>query len=72
VGGGWTYRRLGELLRLPESSSNGTVVSAGVRIGAKLIKISPEFRYTHWPNPDIQPGFRTRKNQFEALVGVTF
>lgn len=72
VGGGWTYRRLGDLLRLPESSSNGGVVAAGLRIGSKSIKISPEFRYTHWPNQDIQPGFRTRKSQFEAMVGVTF
>ncbi len=73
VGGGWTYRRLGDLLRFSSgSSSNGGVISAGIRVGTRSIKISPEFRYTHWPNQDIQPGFRTRKSQFDALIGITF
>lgn len=76
VAGGWTHRRLGDVLQRGftsgASSSNGVVVSAGLRIGTKSIKVSPEFRYTHWPNEDVQPGFRTRKNQFEALISVMF
>lgn len=72
LGGGWTYRHLGALLQEPGSKSNGAVVAAGLRIGSKPIKFSPEFRYTHWPNKDIQPSFRTKKNQIEALIGITF
>lgn len=76
VGGGWTYRRLGNILKAGSASgasgSNGAVVSTGIRVGTRSIKLSPEFRYTHWPNQDIQPGFRTRKNQFDVLVGITF
>lgn len=71
VGAGWTYRRIPDLLRF-DSSSNGVVTSAGVRISGGVAKISPEVRYTRWANPDFQPGFRTKKNQFEILVGVTF
>lgn len=71
IGGGWTYRRLNDLLRF-SSSSNGFVGAAGVRIKLPLVKISPEFRYTRWANEDIQPGFRTKKDQAEILVGITF
>jgi len=71
IGGGWTYRRLNELLRFT-SSSNGFVLAAGVRINAPALKISPEVRYTRWANDDIQPGFRTNRNQTEILVGITF
>jgi hypothetical protein len=70
VGGGWTYRHLGDLLGT--SSSNGVVVSTGLRMGLSSINLSPEFRYTRWPNEDIEPGFRARQNQYEALVGLTF
>ena len=71
IGGGWTYRRLNDLLRF-SSSSNGFVLATGVRINVHLMKISPEFRYTRWANGDIQPGFRTNRNQAEFLVGITF
>lgn len=72
VGGGWTYRRLGDLLQPPASQSHGAVVSAGLRISSRRMKLSPELRYTHWPNQDVQSGFRTKKNQIEAMFGVTF
>ncbi len=72
VGGGWTYRKLNDLLREPASSSNGGVVAAGIRLAFGPIRISPEFRYTRWPAKDFQPEFRGRKNQFEFLVGLTF
>jgi len=71
VGVGWTYRKLNDLLRF-SSSSNGFVLATGVRISAIGLKISPEFRYSRWANEDIQPGFRTRKNQAEILLGVSF
>jgi hypothetical protein len=71
IGGGWTYRRLNDLLRF-SSGSNGFVLAAGVRINAVVLKISPELRYTRWVNEDIQPGFRTNRNQLEILIGVSF
>lgn len=42
VGGGWTYRRLGDLLRFG-SSNNGAVAAGGVRLHTPLVKISPDF-----------------------------
>ena len=70
IAGGWTYRNLGDQLSF--SSSNGFVLSSGVRIGLVLIKISPEFRFTRWDDSPSDPGFRTNRNQAEILVGVTF
>jgi hypothetical protein len=72
LGAGWTYRRLDDLLRTSASKSNGPVVSFGLRINSKRIQLSPELRYTHWPNQNIRTGFRTNKNQLEALFGITF
>lgn len=68
---GWTYRRLTDELRF-SSSPNGFVAAAGIRLTAAAVKISPEFRYTRWANEDIQPGFRTKKNQAEILLGFAF
>jgi hypothetical protein len=71
VGGGWTYRRLNDLLRF-SSSSDGLVLAAGVRINAVAVKISPEVRYTRWADKAVEPGFRTNLNQVEILAGITF
>lgn len=71
VGGGYVYRHLNDLVSAA-SGSNGFVLSGGVRISAPLMRIAPEIRYTRWDNPDIQPAFRTKKNQFEILVGLSF
>jgi hypothetical protein len=71
VGGGWTYRRLNELLRF-SSSSHGLVLATGVRINALGLKISPELRYTRWANNAVELGFRTNLNQTDILVGITF
>jgi hypothetical protein len=68
---GWTCRRLNDLLRF-SSGSNGFVLSAGLRIGLLVLKVSPELRYTRWANDDVQPAFRTRKHQAELLVGIGF
>jgi hypothetical protein len=71
IGAGYTYRRISDILD-PLSSQNGFVVSGGVRINVLFLKISPEFRYTRWNTPDVQPAFRTSNNQAEILVGLTF
>jgi hypothetical protein len=71
VGGGWTYRRLGDLVRF-HSGSHGVVVGAGATIKAAVLRISPEFRYTRWPGNDILEPLKTRANQAEILVGLTF
>jgi hypothetical protein len=72
VGVGWTYRHLNDLLNSLSSGSNGFVLAGGVRIDARLLKISPEFRYTHWSNKDVVDTFQTKNNQAEILVGFTF
>lgn len=72
VGSGWTYRRLGDLLHSFSSGSNGFVLAGGVRIDARLLKISPEFRYTHWAKKYTNDTFFTKSNQAEILVGFTF
>jgi hypothetical protein len=72
VGLGWTYRRLSDLLNSFSSGSNGFVLAGGVRVDARLLKISPEFRYTHWANKSAIDTFQTKSNQAEILVGFTF
>src|SRR5690349_17239215 len=72
VGLGWTYRRLADLLDNFSSGSNGFVFAGGVRIDARLLKISPEFRYTRWADKNVANNFRTNSNQAEILVGFTF
>ena len=72
LGLGWTYRRLGDLLNSFSSGSNGFVFAGGVRIDARLLKISPECRYTHWADKNAGDNFRTNSNQAEILVGFTF
>jgi hypothetical protein len=72
VGLGWTYRHLNDLLRSATSGTNGFVFAGGVRIDARLLKISPEFRYTRWAVKDFVDTFQTKRNQAEILVGFTF
>ncbi len=72
VGLGWTYRRLGDLLNSSSSGSNGFVLAGGLRIDARLLKISPEFRYTHSAKKYTNDRFFTNSNQAEILVGFTF
>lgn len=72
IGLGWTYRSLGDLLHSVGSGSNGFVFAGGVRIDARLLKISPEFRYTRWTDKNSADNFRTNSNQAEILVGFTF
>lgn len=63
-------------LRL-HSSSTGVAVGGGLEIKALIVRLSPELRYTHWRdrNVDLGPvnsGLSSSQNQLEFLVGITF
>lgn len=71
LGAGYSYRKLSDLLR-PASGSNGFTVAAGIAVRALVVRLTPEFRYTRWSGGDIQPAFRSARNQAELLVGFSF
>lgn len=56
-------------------SGNGVTVGAGVEVQALLLRVAPEFRYTHWGedshNAVAQP-FTSKQDQVEFLVGFSF
>lgn len=63
-------------VRLHQSSS-GVAIGAGLEVKALIIRLSPEIRYTHWRNHniDLAPvngGIFSKQNQLEFLVGITF
>jgi opacity protein-like surface antigen len=64
---------------LRKRSNTGLVLEAGVEIRAAVLRVSPEIRYTHWGSENFQEpatgltsSLRTRRNQAEFLIGVTF
>lgn len=75
---GYVFRALTDVARLDKNSSQGFVLGAGIRYDLKLIKVSPELRYTRWNNDvfavDAASGntLNSKKNQIEFLIGVTF
>lgn len=71
IAGGVTFRNLPDILN-PASSSSGFTLGSGLRFSIPFMRIAPEIRYTHWGTPDVQPAFRTKSNQFEVLVGLSF
>jgi hypothetical protein len=63
---------------LREVPGKGFVLGAGIRYDLKLIKISPELRWTRWgeagftlPNPATD-FLGTKRNQAEFLIGISF
>src|SRR6185312_6856249 len=63
-------------------SNNGVTVGAGVEVQALLLRIAPEFRYTHWSSDSktaptsfllgtLTP-FSSKQDQVEFLVGFSF
>jgi hypothetical protein len=78
LAGGFVFRNIGDIPGLLENNSDGFVAAAGVRLGAVLVRISPEIRYTHWNNQPFAPGafpaggVISNQDQFELLVGLTF
>ncbi len=73
VDGGFVFRRIGDIPLLQDANSKGFVFGAGFRYSLKLIKISPELRYTRWDNEPFQlPSLKSARNQTEFLIGITF
>jgi hypothetical protein len=59
-----------------DAASYGLVVGGGVRIGVGALRLSPQFRYSHWNN--LPAGFNfpngprlsPNQNQIDVLVGI--
>lgn len=78
VSTGFNFRTIGDIPNLWDSNSKGFVLGAGIRYDLKLVKISPELRWTRWgegrfnlPNPATD-FLGTKRNQAEFLIGITF
>ena len=58
----------------PRTMGRGIVGSVGAQFVDDFgVKLVPEFRYTRWLNPVFDVGSQIqRKNQFEAMVSITF
>jgi hypothetical protein len=58
------------------SSSVGVVAGGGVQFGFGRLRVSPELRYTYWPNTSINvtfangPSFQSNQKQFDVLVNI--
>lgn len=73
VDGGFAFRHIGDIPLLQDANSKGLVFGAGFRYDLKLIKISPELRYTRWGNePFSYTDLKSARNQMEFLIGITF
>jgi hypothetical protein len=77
LSGGYVFRSIGDMARLERNKSHGVAFGAGLLLDLKLVKLSPEIRYTRWNN-DVFGGsqgpitIKSVKNQAEFLVGFTF
>lgn len=63
-------------VRLHQSSA-GVAIGGGLEIKALIVRVSPELRYTHWRNRNIDlgpvnGGLSSSQNQLEFLVGIRF
>lgn len=60
---------------IDQISSNGVTVGAGVEVQALLLRVAPEFRYTHWGEDShsaAQQLYSSKQDQVEFLVGFSF
>jgi len=53
-------------------SRYGATLGAGVEARLPVLRIAPEFRFTHWGNDDMVGPPTSKRNQVEFLVGITF
>jgi hypothetical protein len=78
ISGGFAFRALSDVPQLFEATSKGLVLGGGIRYDLKVLKISPELRFTRWNNDvfDTNSGhgstLNSKKSQVEFLVGITF
>lgn len=60
---------------LENSFTAGFAIGAGLEFRTTHMRMAPEFRYTRWGWENFRdPGnlFRSRDNQAEVLLGITF
>jgi hypothetical protein len=71
---GPSFRSLGG--NLDYMSKEGITAGAGIEVNALLLRVAPEFRYTHWGSDSTaKPGViqaPSNQNQVEFLVGLSF
>jgi hypothetical protein len=75
LAGGLSFRKITDIPDLFNSGSRGTVLAAGLRFNAVVVRISPELRYTRWNNEPFRNAagaLGSSRNQVEVLVGLTF
>jgi opacity protein-like surface antigen len=73
VDGGFVFRSITDVPLLQDATSKGFAFGAGIQYNLKLIKISPELRYTHWGNEPFKGvDLGSARNQTEFLIGITF
>lgn len=75
---GYNFRTISEMANLSDGNTRGFIFGGGIRYDFKLIKISPELRWTRFgegkfrfPNPTTD-FLGTKQNQAEFLIGITF
>lgn len=75
---GWALRAITDVAHLDKSSSQGWILGAGIRYDLRVLKISPELRYTRWNNDIFAykaangDQLTGKQNQVEFLIGLTF
>ena len=87
IAAGANFRRISDLRDLPnfvtgsdpeniDTNNTGFTFGAGVEFRALFIRISPEFRFTHWGQDNFLGGaaqvFKTKRNQGQFLIGLNF
>ena len=83
VNGGVVYRHAGvassssaNLLALDHPNSAGIAIGGGLTVKLGVLGLSPQVRYTRWPNPPLTihelPFAVSSMNQADVLIGFTF
>jgi hypothetical protein len=72
VDAGFAARKLTDLKNL-DASGKGFVMGAGVRLDLKIVRLSPEIRWTRWGEDRYNLStLASHRNEASILVGVTF
>ncbi len=74
VDAGVTYRNFSGSVGAIQANSAGFTIGGGITAKLLFVRLSPEFRYTHWGNPASNGGALVSGsgNQGDFLVGFTF
>ncbi|HEY4086717.1 MAG TPA: hypothetical protein VGM43_12300 [Bryobacteraceae bacterium] len=77
VEAGPSFRHVSEFPSdIPHLSSKGFAAGFGVEVKALVVRVAPEFRYTHWgadsnaSTSSVNPN--SHSNQLEFLLGISF